>query len=481
MDQTQPTHTLSLQERLEPVLSILDRLDQTLSLTSHQESPPLAHQVELKNFNSEVIVCLEDLNPGEVAHLLEMLHPALRAFVWKSLGAKMAAEALIGLPSPLAENLLIKTTEDTRPLILDELEPEDLAELKDLVENDHLKASISNAIERLPDIEKEWVHKQLEYDDGQIGDSMSMDRLVIHEKATVAQTVEMIQSQEELPEQTDKVFVCDRFHRLLGEVPLMTLLRKPAGETIVHIMNEQQVSFLDTDPIEEAILAFEHYDLISAPVVDRQRHLIGRLTIEAISDIEREQAEEQALARDGLKADQDIFTPTLQSARHRWSWLALNLVTAFLASGCIRLFEGAITQLVALATLMPIVASLGGNAGNQTIALFIRGLGTNQINDSNLRHLATKEVCVNLINGIMWGSLLGLISFIIYQNMGLALVLATATALNLVLASIIGVAVPLILHRLGRDPAMGSSVILTFCTDSLGFFIFLGLAASFLL
>ena len=481
MEHPQPSHTLSLQERLEPVLNTLERLDLILSLTPGDEKPDLPIQTHHKELEAEVNSRLGTLNPGEIAHLLEMLPLALRSFVWKLLKTDVAAETLLDLPAPLSEDLLSATPPAELNALLDELEPEDLAELQDETENKELKDTIFEAIGRLPETEQEWVQKQLQYKDGQIGDAMGMDRLVIHDQATVAQAVEMIQSLEDLPEQTDKIFVSDRFHRLVGEVPLMSLLRTQASESVSQLISDDQISFLDTDPIEEAILAFDHHDLISAPVVDRHHRLIGRLTVETISDIEREQADEQALARDGLKADHDLFSPTLESARHRWSWLALNLVTAFLASGCIRLFEGAITQLVALATLMPIVASLGGNAGNQTIALFIRGLGTNQINESNIRILATKEICINFINGLLWGGLLGLIGYLIYGQSGLAIVLASATAMNLFFASVIGILVPLALHRLGRDPAMGSSVILTFCTDSLGFFIFLGLAATFLI
>lgn len=481
MEQLHTSHTLSLQERLEPVLNILEDLEFIISLPTREEESDPEKQLRKNEFETKVSDNLEALNPSELAHLLEMLPLSIRTFIWNLLDTSIAADTINDLPPSLSEDLLLESSSEKLSMILAELEPEELAELRDSFEEERLIESITQTIDTLPYPEKEWVRKQLSYSDGQIGDAMGMDRLIINKSANVAQTIEMIQSQDELPEQTDKIFVCDHLQRLLGEVPLMSLLRRKANEPIVDLMTDDQISFLDTDPIEEAIQAFEHHDLISAPVVDQEKRLIGRLTIENISDIEREQADEQALARDGLKVDQDIFSPTFESARLRWSWLALNLVTAFLASGCIRLFEGAITQLVALATLMPIVASLGGNAGNQTIALFIRGLGANQINASNLKHLAIKEVSVNLINGLLWGSVLGFIGYLIYGQTGLAVVLASATALNLVLASIIGIFVPFFLHRAGKDPALGSSVILTFCTDSLGFFIFLGMAATFLL
>ena len=215
-------------------------------------------------------------------------------------------------------------------------------------------------------------------------------------------------------------------------------------------------------------------------MVDDKGRLIGRLTVDAVMDFVREEAEDQALKREGLNPDEDLLGPVWKTARQRWLWLGLNLLTAFIASRVIGVFEGSIEQLVALATLMPIIASVGGNTGNQTIAIFIRGLALDQINASNIRPLALKEVGVSAVNGLIWGGVMGVIAFALYQNPALGVVMAAATLLNLLVAAVVGIAVPVTMNKLGRDPALGSSVLLTFTTDSMGFFIFLGLATVFL-
>jgi magnesium transporter len=216
-------------------------------------------------------------------------------------------------------------------------------------------------------------------------------------------------------------------------------------------------------------------------VVDERGRILGRLTVDVMLDTIRDEAEDDLLRRDGLSGEEDLFGPVWPSARRRWLWLAVNLMTAFCASRVIGLFAGSIEQLVALATLLPIVASVGGNTGNQTVALFVRGLAMDQINTGNIRYLSFKEAAISAINGLIWGSVMGLVAFAIYWNVALGLVMAAAMLLNLILAAVVGIAVPAAMHRLGRDPAFGSSVLLTFMTDSMGFFIFLGLATLFLL
>ena len=253
-------------------------------------------------------------------------------------------------------------------------------------------------------------------------------------------------------------------------------MRYPEDTLVRDCMDTDVVAFSPGDDAVDAGQAFERYDLISAPVVDEHHRLIGRLRVETIMDHLREVAQKQALAKEGLKADTDLFGPILEGARERWPWLMINLLTAFLATRFISLFEGTIQQLVALATLMPIVASVGGNTGNQTAALVIRGLAMEQIQGGNLGYIYRKELLISLINGVIWGSVLGLFAWLLYQNPLLGCVMMGAVMLNLLLAALIGITVPMLLVRLKKDPAMGSSVVLTFATDSMGFFLFLGLA-----
>ncbi|MEZ5509010.1 MAG: magnesium transporter [Gammaproteobacteria bacterium] len=259
-------------------------------------------------------------------------------------------------------------------------------------------------------------------------------------------------------------------------MPLISLIRHDGDRRLGDVMDPDVVYFSPHDPAEEAGHAFERYDLVSAPVVDEHLRVIGRLRVEAIMDYLRIRAEEQALAKAGLSGDTDLLGPIWEGARERWPWLCVNLLTAFVASRFISLFEGTIQQLVALATLMPIVASIGGNTGNQTAALLIRGLALNHVHRDTLTYIYRKEVTISLINGLLWGSVLGVFAWILYGNPLMGMVMAAAVTLNLIVAALIGITIPVLLDRLDRDPAMGSSVVLTFATDSMGFFLFLGLA-----
>jgi magnesium transporter len=227
--------------------------------------------------------------------------------------------------------------------------------------------------------------------------------------------------------------------------------------------------------------AFERYDLVTAPVVDDSSHLIGRITVDSMVDVIREESESEALSRGGLREEEDIFASVWKSVRNRWAWLAINLVTAFIASRVIGLFEGSIQRLVALATLMPIVAGIGGNSGNQTITMIVRALALDQITTDSARRLWRKEMGVALANGLVWGGVIGAVAWALYGNLALGLVMTAAMTLNLLLAAFCGVGIPMLMARLGRDPALGSSVLITAMTDSGGFFIFLGLATLFLM
>ena len=241
------------------------------------------------------------------------------------------------------------------------------------------------------------------------------------------------------------------------------------------------VRFRPEDDVEEAAQAFERYDLVTAPVVDAADKLIGRLTVDEMVDVIREESEADILNMAGLKEEEDLFAPVWDSVKNRWMWLAINLVTAFVASRVIGAFEGSIEKIVALAALMPIVAGIGGNSGNQTITMIVRALAVGQISGAQAIRLLKKEIGVALVNGVIWGSVMGLVSWLLYDSVGIGLVMVAAMTLNLLLAAVVGVLIPILMERSGRDPALGSSVLITAVTDSGGFMIFLGLATMFLL
>jgi magnesium transporter len=264
-------------------------------------------------------------------------------------------------------------------------------------------------------------------------------------------------------------------------LPINRLIVSDPERLVRDVMEKPVVALLHHENVRNAASAFERYDLVSAPVVDSSETLIGRLTANAVIDYIRERSAESRLAEAGLRQEEDVFVPVLDSFKNRWAWLAVNLVTAFIASRVIGVFEHSIAKLVALAALMPIIAGIGGNSGNQTITMIVRALAIGQITRENARKLFLKEIGVSGLNGLIWGGVVGLFAFLIYHNWQLGVVMTAAMVLNLLLAAVMGVSIPLLMAKLGRDPALGSSVLITAITDSGGFFIFLGLATLFLI
>ena len=273
----------------------------------------------------------------------------------------------------------------------------------------------------------------------------------------------------------------DRGERLLGVLPINKLLVTDTDATVGEVMEPAVVTLLQHAKADEAASAFERYDLVSAPVVDTNSKLVGRVTVDEILDFVRERGHEEILAQAGLREGEDVFASVWASFRNRWSWLAINLVTAFIASRVIGVFEGSIEKLVALAALMPIVAGIGGNSGNQTITMIVRAAALGQVSVQNARQLIRKEIIVSLVNGLVWGGVMGLVAMLLYRDVALGLVMVLAMTLNLMLAALMGVLIPMMMLKFDRDPALGSSVLITAVTDSGGFFICLGLASLILL
>jgi magnesium transporter len=286
---------------------------------------------------------------------------------------------------------------------------------------------------------------------------------------------------DELPDHTDQLFVVDRNEALMGALPINKLLVTDPELLVRQVMKTDMLVLHDNDEAQEAAQAFERYDLVTAPVTGANDRLVGRVTVDAVLDFIRERAEAERLNLGGLREGEDIFSSVWASARNRWTWLAVNLVTAFFASRVISVFEGTIEKLVALATLMPIVAGIGGNSGNQTITMLVRALALGQVNPANAKKMLAKEIAISLLNGLVWGGIIGGFAMLLYNSIPLGLVMTAAMTLNLLVAALFGVLVPIVMMKFGHDPAVGSSVLITAITDSGGFFIFLGLATLFLL
>jgi magnesium transporter len=319
----------------------------------------------------------------------------------------------------------------------------------------------------------------VEFDRDRVGRVMDFNILTVRDDVTLATVQRYLRKHKSMPGGTDKIFITNDDNLLLGELLLTDILLNKPKTLVSEVMNARPTTFQLNDKAEDAASAFERYNLISAAVTDAKGRLIGRITIEDIIDLVNAENESNIRKMGGISQEEDVFAPVRKSVRKRWAWLAINLCTAFVASRVIGLFEGTISQIVALATLMPIVAGIGGNTGNQTITMIVRALALHQVEPGNFSFLIVRELGVALINGLFWGGIMGGITWLMYDNLALGGVMMLAMALNLLLAALMGVLVPLVMTKMKRDPAVGSSVLITAITD--GFFIFLGLATLFLL
>ncbi|EIL87532.1 magnesium transporter [Rhodanobacter sp. Root627] len=420
---------------------------------------------------------LDELHPADIAFILESLPLDDRLAIWQLVKADRDGEILLEVSDAVRESLI---ADMDRHEILAAAETLDADELADLVE-DLPTAMLPELMAGLDAQQREQVQSALSYEDDQLGALMDFEMVTIREDVSLEVVLRYLRRWDELPAQTDKLFVINQDNLLTGVLPLHWLLVNAPDKMVSDVMAPDVNTFHPENDAYEVAQAFERYDLVTAPVVDDNGHLIGRITIDAMVDVIREEGESEALSRAGLREEEDIFASVWASLRNRWSWLAINLVTAFIASRVIGLFENSIERLVALAALMPIVAGIGGNSGNQTITMIVRALALNQITAESAKRLWRKELTVSLLNGLIWGGVIGVVAWWLYDSLSLGLVMTAAMTLNLLLAAFAGVGIPVLMTRFGRDPALGSSVLITAMTDSGGFFIFLGLASIFLM
>src|SRR3954466_9037448 len=419
---------------------------------------------------------LDALHPADIAYILEALPPEERLRVWDLVKADRDGDIRVEVSDAVRESLIASM--DSRELVAaaETLEADELADIAP----DLPQSVIEEVVQSLPVEERERLRAALSYPEGTVGALMDFDHITVREDVTLEAATRFLRRLDELPDHTDQLFVVDRTDTLRGTLPLARLIVSDLHLQVSAVLMAESVKLYPEDKAEDAASAFERYDLVSAPVVGEGGAIIGRLTIDKVVDHIRQRSTESQLAEVGLQQEEDVFAPVLNSFKNRWAWLAINLVTAFIASRVIGLFEASIAHLVALAALMPIVAGIGGNSGNQTITMIVRAMALGQIQGPTWAKLFAKEIGVALLNGVIWGSLLGVIAYVFYGSVPLGGVLALAMMLNLLLAAVMGVAIPWVRARAGRDPAVGSSVLITACTDSGGFFIFLGLATVFL-
>jgi magnesium transporter len=417
------------------------------------------------------------LSPAEIGNLLESLPPAKRTVVWGLVDAEDDGEVLVHVGDEVRESLLAEMDPDEIVAAVEDLDIDDLA---DLVED--LPGTVIDEVLKSMDREnRERLEQVLSYPEDTAGRLMNPDVVTVRADTTVDVVLRYLRLRGELPEHTDHLYVVSRRHQYLGRIAVASLLTCEPSDPINRLIDDEQPAIDVDESDDEVARQFSDHDWLSAPVVDDNNILLGRITIDDVVDIIRERAEHQALVAAGLDEDEDLFSPIRRAMRRRLIWLTINLGTAFLAASVVGQFEATIEQIVALAVLMPIVAGMGGNAGTQVLALMIRGLALGQVGASNVGVLLWKEIRLALLNGLALGALLGVIVWFWFGDPKLSMVIATALTLNLLFAATAGVVVPLSLKRLGFDPALASSIFLTTVTDVLGFFTFLGLATVILL
>lgn len=468
----------SLTQKLDEIHRLLEKFDLENTVLERQNSDnPLIMTVTRRAHNYELLRHLKPLHAADIAHIIETLKPDERMQIWRALPNRQRGDVLLELSSPVLTAIINETSRKELLAALAQLDVDDLNYLSDSLNSDILEAAAAN----FDRDNRQLIIDTANFSEDQVGHWMSIDVPTVYEHNTLARVRDELQRIGQLPSSTDKLIVINVRGSFCGVLPLEDILLGASEARVGDIMKTRAVTFRPTDNFAEVARAFERYDLISAPVLNERGKAIGRLTFDTVMDYLREEAEADTLNMAGVIQAEDVYASVWSRARNRWLWLTINMVTAFAVSRIIGLFESSISQIAALASLMPIVASMAGNTGNQTTALVIRNLATRRLDAGAVGSLLRGEVSVALLNGSVWGVLVGLFTLVFYHNLALAAVVAVAMMLSIVLAALLGVGTPYLLERSGRDPAMGSSVILTGLTDAMGFSIFLLLATIVLL
>ncbi|PJK11185.1 magnesium transporter [Lysobacteraceae bacterium NML120232] len=420
---------------------------------------------------------INTLSAAEIGNLLESLPPPKRSIVWGLVDAEDDGEVLVHVGDEVRESLIADMDDDELVAAVEDLDIDDLA---DLVE-DLPDAVIDEVLKSMDRENRERLEQVLSYQEDSAGRLMNPDVVTVRADTTVDVVLRYLRLRGELPDNTDHLYVVNKRHQLMGWVALQDLVTVDGGTAINQLIDDELESIHVDDSSDEVARRFSDNDWVSAPVVDDANVLLGRITVDDVIDIIREQAEHQALGAAGLDDDEDLFSPIPRAVRGRMVWLCINLGTAFLAASVIGQFEATIQHIVALAVLMPIVAGIGGNAAVQVLTLMVRGLALGQVGGSNARTLLWKEIRVALINGMLIGGLVGLIALVWFQEWKLSAVIALALIINFSFAALAGVLLPMLMKRMRIDPAVAGTVVVTAVTDVMGFLSFLGLATLILL
>lgn len=419
-----------------------------------------------------------DLQAADVAHLLESSPPKERNLLWELIDEEREGEVLQNLSDELQSDLLNQMSVEEVANAMTDLDADDVADLLQNLPN----RVIREVLTTMDSQDRARVEAVLSYPEDSAGGLMNTDTVTVRPDITLETVLRYLRRHTALPDMTDNLLVVNRKDEFIGLLPINKILVSDAETTVREVMSTEVITINPLMEDSDVAQLFERHDLISAPVVDDQSgKLLGRITIDDVVDVIREDADHSLMSMAGLDEDEDTFAPAFKTSRRRAVWLGINLLTAFLASAVIGLFQGTIDQVVALAVLMPIVASMGGVAGSQTLTLVIRGQAIGHIDTKNIGWLLNREFLVGLTNGTLWAVVISAITYVWFNDVFISVIIGLAIVINLVVAALSGAFLPVLLKRMNIDPALAGSVVLTTITDVVGFFAFLGLAATFYL
>ncbi len=418
-----------------------------------------------------------NLHPAELARLLESLPLRERGVIWEMIGPDIEGDVLVELADEVRNGLIEGMATDELIAAVDGLEIDDLADLlADLPE-----ALTREVLRSLDQQDHERLQKVLAYDEDSAGGLMNVDIVTVRADVTLDVVHRYLRARGEIPDGTDSIFVVDRNNKYVGALSLARLLTADLEKSVGEVMSTDVVPIPASARSQDVVWEFEHRDLLSAPVADDQNRLVGRITVDDVVDVIREEAEHSLMGAAGLGEEDDMFAPATKSARRRALWLGINLATAFLASSVVDLFQTAIDKIVLLAVLMPVVPSMGGVAGTQSLTIMTRALALGQIDKDNAQRIFRKEVLVGILNGVGWALVVALFTYLWFNDWRIGAVIAGAMSINLVVAAAAGFVIPMTMKRMNIDPALAGGVVLTTVTDVVGYMTFLGLGAMFLL
>ncbi len=420
---------------------------------------------------------IHSLHPSELARLLESLPLRERAVIWEMVEPEFEGDVLVEVAEEVRDGLMKGMQAEELLAATEGMELDDLADLvADLPE-----ALTKEVLRSLDNQDQERLRQVLAYDEDSAGGLMNVDIITVRPDVSVEVVLRYLRARGDIPDGTDTIYVVNRDNEYVGSLYLTRLLTQDLDQSVEVVMSTDILPIPAHTPSEEVVWEFENRDLLSAPVVDDEYRVVGRITVDDVVDIIRDEAEHSFMSAAGLDAEDDMFAPIVKSARRRALWLGVNLATAFLAASVVDLFQTTVDKIVLLAVLMPVVPSMGGVAGTQSLTIITRAMALGLIDKTNARGILKKELMVGILNSLVWSVVVALFTYACFNEWRIGAVIAAAMTINLIIAAGAGFAIPLTLKRMNIDPALAGGVVLTTITDVAGYMAFLGLGAAFLL